>query len=416
LTVAALIAVTAVDMPYWDEWDWAGLVYKMHLGTLAFADLWAQHNEHRMLFPSLIMLGLARLGGWDPVREQFVSLGLVVLSQIAIVALIRRSAHGTAGVIGAAAASIFLYGLWQNENFGWGFQTAWFLCNACAIGVAVLLARPDPGWAAVVPAALLAAIASYSSAQGLVVWAVGAVALALSFRDRVRTLAVWIPAAIAAYVVYRHGMAPADTGHVDVLAQPLTVVAYGLTYLGAPLARLFGSPSSSVAGALLLLTLAASFVADVRSPDRIRRLVRGAPWYALAAYPLVCAAATAFGRGAFGVDQALTGRYTTIASLAWVAAAGLAAGRLSRRTQPLTRAQVGAAGAGAIVFGYAVVANNLHGWSEWKKSAALLTAARSELLASDSAVPANIYPVPARLVVFIGEMRAVRDGPFAGSR
>ena len=105
--------------------------------------------------------------------------------------------------------------------------------------------------------------------------------------------------------------------------------------------------------------------------------MRGAPWYALAAYPVLCAAATAYGRGGFGVDQALTGRYTTIASLAWVAAAGLAAGRLSRHTRPLTRTQTRAVVAGAIVFGYAVVANNLHGWSEWKKSAALLTTARA---------------------------------------
>jgi hypothetical protein len=413
VAVAAAIAVNAVDLPYWDEWDWAGQIYKMHLGTLAFPDLWAQHNEHRMLFPNLIALGLARLGGWHPVREQFVSLGLVVLGQIAVVAMLRRSAHGTAGAVAAAAATVFLYGLWQSENFGWGFQVAWFLCDTCAIAVAWLLTRPDRRGRDVLLAALLAIVASFSSSQGLVVWAVGLVALVLTFRAGPRTLAAWTFAAVATYVAYRYGMAKADTGHIDLVAEPLTALRYVLTYLGAPLTRLFGSTASTVAGALVVVALLAAFAIDLRGPQRVRRLVRGAPWYALAVYPLLCAVATAAGRAAFGVDQALTGRYTSIASLAWVALIGLAAVRWCRRTQPLSSVRRRAAIAGAVVCGYAVVANSLHGWVEWRKNAALLATARSELLRGDEAAYAAIYPVRARLVVFVGEMRAVHDGPFA---
>src|SRR4051794_2788618 len=50
----------AVDVPSWDQWELVGLLVKSSHGELRFADLHAQHNEHRVLFPRLLMLGLAR--------------------------------------------------------------------------------------------------------------------------------------------------------------------------------------------------------------------------------------------------------------------------------------------------------------------------------------------------------------------
>ncbi len=413
--VGVLIARTAVNVPYMDEWEWAAIVYKMHLGTLAFADLWAPHNEHRMLVPAAIMLGLARMGGWNPLREQFVSLGILVLSECALLALLRRSAHATAGALTAGTAMMFLYGLWQSENFGWGFQLAWFICNACAIAVALLLTLPKRRGLHLALAVIAAVVASCSSSQGLVVWAVGVAAILLAFRQPVRALAVWLAAGLVTAAFYLHGLHADGGGHLDVFAHPVTALRFALTYLGAPLTRWLGSPSSSVAGLLVLAAIAVSFASDLRSPYRARRLVRNAALYALAVYPLVCAFATAFGRAGFGVDQALQSRYTTIGSIAWIAAGGLVASRAARsRPAPAGRRRLGAALAGSIVFAYAVIANNLHGWVEWKKAAANAATARTELLRNDPAGLARIYPFRARGLMLAAEMRAVHDGPFVG--
>src|SRR6267142_5943506 len=55
-----VVARYAIDVPYLDQWDFAPLIDKMYQGQLTFHDLWMQFNEHRIFFPKLIMLGLAR--------------------------------------------------------------------------------------------------------------------------------------------------------------------------------------------------------------------------------------------------------------------------------------------------------------------------------------------------------------------
>ena len=41
-----------VNVPWGDQWDgMAPLFEKWFAGTLSFGDFWAQHNEHRCLFP-----------------------------------------------------------------------------------------------------------------------------------------------------------------------------------------------------------------------------------------------------------------------------------------------------------------------------------------------------------------------------
>src|SRR6266481_6254246 len=58
LLIGFLILRDGVDTPFWDEWDGtAPLFEKMAAGTLCFADFFAQHNEHRILFPRLIFFG-----------------------------------------------------------------------------------------------------------------------------------------------------------------------------------------------------------------------------------------------------------------------------------------------------------------------------------------------------------------------
>ena len=62
LPLAFLIWVVvqyAVVVPYLDQWELVPLLEKTYHGELTFHDLWAQHNEHRLIFPQIIMLLLA---------------------------------------------------------------------------------------------------------------------------------------------------------------------------------------------------------------------------------------------------------------------------------------------------------------------------------------------------------------------
>src|SRR5438128_1219761 len=68
-----------VNLPYWDQWELVPLLAKLHDGQLTLADLTAQHNEHRIFFPRLIMLGLATLTRYNTVAEMYFNAGLLVV-------------------------------------------------------------------------------------------------------------------------------------------------------------------------------------------------------------------------------------------------------------------------------------------------------------------------------------------------
>ena len=80
--IVYLISCYGVDIPSWDQWELVPLLGKMHAGKLSFADLWARHNEHRILFPRSIMLLLASLTDWNIIYELYVNviLGCAYLS------------------------------------------------------------------------------------------------------------------------------------------------------------------------------------------------------------------------------------------------------------------------------------------------------------------------------------------------
>ncbi|HZS38481.1 MAG TPA: hypothetical protein VFF06_16715, partial [Polyangia bacterium] len=59
IALAAFVWRFGVDVPYWDQWELVPLLKGAHDGTLRAADFFALHNEHRLVVPRLIMLGLA---------------------------------------------------------------------------------------------------------------------------------------------------------------------------------------------------------------------------------------------------------------------------------------------------------------------------------------------------------------------
>ena len=57
----SLVARYGVDIPYADEWTFAPLFVKAHTHTLTFSDFFEQHNEHRYVFPKLLLIAFAYL-------------------------------------------------------------------------------------------------------------------------------------------------------------------------------------------------------------------------------------------------------------------------------------------------------------------------------------------------------------------
>ena len=73
LAISALLLliytfIFSPNIPMSDQWELVSLLKNVDLN-----DLTAQHNEHRIFFPRLIYLGLAKLSHWNLKYETLIS-------------------------------------------------------------------------------------------------------------------------------------------------------------------------------------------------------------------------------------------------------------------------------------------------------------------------------------------------------
>ena len=307
----------------YDEWIWSPFVLALQHGTLTAADVWAPQGAHRSPVPTLLALGLARLDGWNVQVEMLAGIALAILTQVAVWRLLRRRLGSTRRAsVPFLASSLLLFSLTQSENWLWGFQISWFIVNAATVWAIELLDGTGRPWlrlGAAVPAAIAA---SLSLIFGFACWIAGAIVLAA--RPPRRRALVWCAAGAAAGAAFLRGYAlPAsENGWAAGAPSPLGDGAqFVLTYIGAPLGIAGARWGSEVLGAALLLAAGALIVEAHRQHRDV------APWTAMAAFALIAGAMEAAGRAGNGVDAALAFRYTTPASLAWIATIGLLAER-----------------------------------------------------------------------------------------
>src|SRR5436853_1792177 len=170
LLIGFLILRDGVDLPYLDQWNGtAPLFEKMAAGTLGFADFFAQHNEHRILFPRLIAFGLGRLTHWNVRAELFVIWFLALVCLFNIWELTWRSGRKNSNFWLLFSSSVLLFSPLSFENFLWGFQIGFLLPLACVTGciwVASSVRHPFN----FVFAMALCTVCTFSIASGLSSW------------------------------------------------------------------------------------------------------------------------------------------------------------------------------------------------------------------------------------------------------
>jgi hypothetical protein len=129
LYLAIMVAAYHVDVPYWDQWTLVPLIAKSHKGALTFQDLWTQHNEHRLLFPRLLMITFARLSAWRIAWELTTTI-LFAVGTFAVIGIrLIKAGRGRNGglvklvwVLPAIALLSFSMSQWENWLWGWNLQ------------------------------------------------------------------------------------------------------------------------------------------------------------------------------------------------------------------------------------------------------------------------------------------------------
>jgi hypothetical protein len=327
LLLVGLVSIFGVNVQWADHWEFIGIVRAYHEGTLGFDDFFAQHNEHRIPLPKMVLFGLAWLSGWNTAYEMAFGIVVAAIGFLFLLSMLRRTFHTGKGFVAAATLTgLVWFSPLQSENWLWGWQIDWFMvCTSLVIAVWALTAwRVQSNLARTAVATLAAVAASFSLGAGLLVWFVGLPLFLVSKPMRVWALP-WAAAATATIAVYYtdYQPGPDDGGIALLLDKPVDMTRYVMVYLARPLLAAETGTGVSIAAASLvtagLLTALglAVFALWRRGEDRAR--LTG--WVSLAVFAMVAAAITASSRLSLGIEQASTSRYTTIAQFLVIAVA-----------------------------------------------------------------------------------------------
>lgn len=305
----AFVVRYAVNAVVLDQWQVVALGRAASRGQLTLTALWAPHNENRMLFSYLVMLAANFADRFNVVADVVLSAALLLVAAGILVWLVTRISSRP--ILAAVPAAFVVLSPNQFATGLSGFAVALYMVLLCLVGGLALLevSRRRP-WAYGL-AILLAVVGSYSSAQGLGIWAAGLVFLWARGQRGMRVW-VWLGAAVATSALYAAGLpnSAAGAGPTWVLAHPAPALGFLALLVGSaipPAARLHLDDATLAAiGGLLLLLSAGLLGAALARRPRAERL--GLP-LALIAFAVVVDVLVAVGRADHGFAYAASPRY-----------------------------------------------------------------------------------------------------------
>ncbi len=201
-TVACLVLVVSygLNIIVNDQWNDVTVIRGSYTNFPDWSLLWQPHNENRIFFPNLIVVALAHFDHFNITHEEF--LGTVMLiAAYALLILAHRRRSPSIPWLYYCPVMILGLCLAQWQNMLWGFQMAWFLVMLTLAATVYLLDRIVLSRSALIGAVVVAIIGSYSSLQGLTIWAAGIVLLFYRRRSVLQILA-WVATAVVVIFWY----------------------------------------------------------------------------------------------------------------------------------------------------------------------------------------------------------------------
>jgi hypothetical protein len=325
-----------VNAPFWDEWTGVmPLLRDLTTGTLGWQQLFAQHNEHRILIARIVFIGITRLLGETNVLAFMASSALLAAVSSAIWVMTLRRLEFPRPVV--LASCLILVSAVQFENMLWGFQVQFYVLVLGALtSITAIALRPNVTWTTIALVCIGCLISTFGIASGLLTWGTSGLCLLLAawlqhrspralLRDRglLVRFGIFGAAGLGVGLLYFNGYA-APGHNASYAAKNLTqLLSWAAAALSFPLLE-DSSPLHVVLAVAQWVVIGAGLVtyAMQRKDARARKkllLVTG-----LVAFLLASALVMAYGRGS--VAQ-IPSRYATIflwgAALALVVAADL---------------------------------------------------------------------------------------------
>lgn len=308
LYIAANAVMYSRNIVFWDEFDTA-LDLILHIDGGAqwseiFQRLVALNNEHRTVTSRVLFA----LSYWVSGTVNFHVIGaignlfLVGACTILLLAVKGWESRVRLGVV----LALMMFQLEHFESFLWsGASIDHF--QVVMLGVGAIAALAHSTRTSFVIAALLGFLATFTLAQGIATWPVGA-GLLLQQR-RGRELSAWIACAIAAVALFLHGFTYNPGHQISSLSLERIghVLLYWLSLLGGPL-TLGQTGFAYIPGTVLLIGM----VALVRHGATAQKPIA----FFSALFAIVALAMVAYGRTELA-GTAINSRYLVLGALAW---------------------------------------------------------------------------------------------------
>lgn len=309
-----LVLALGVDVPFWDDFT-AVLqrVVKHENQGFRLEDALMPQNEHMYAVPGLVVLGSYELLGRCDLKFLMV-FGWAVWS-FASVALWWVGERWRMPPWAVFLAACHLHGMSQYEAIFWAtpaVQYGLLVGPSVAALAGFAYARKPPALAI---ASTLAAVAAFSSSQGIVTTFIGAAVLAKRGWRKLG-LAVFGAGASGLLLLfaYRQGGAMRTP---DLCFDPVTVARFSARVLGSSFPTGGGLIAEALGYALVVaLILTGWRLHQLRGASRDGHALFVAALIALA---LGWALLTAVGRGGLGLELALARRYAVVSQIAFVA-------------------------------------------------------------------------------------------------
>jgi hypothetical protein len=328
--VYALLALPAITsllyircftflVPVVDDWDFVALLGRIHSDQWTFHDLVSQHNEHRMFFPRLVMLALARLTAYDNRAEHYAGwVMMVVIGAVVLAHHIASEGWSNRAVLRFVPVAWLVFDLRQGDNVLWAYGFPTLTSLATAVAALALLAWSEEHPSRAIWAVILALVSTFSFSVGLILWPVGTVLLWWRERSRAAdgtdtdwwALVLWLGGVVLAVTLF-------FTGYRLPSRQPganlFRVAKYLLASWGMALTNDVTMAMATGAAVACLAVLLVAAIAREHRPTPQCLFPLGLMALALGNTFLL-----AQGRVHEGVGQALSGRYASLMLLLFV--------------------------------------------------------------------------------------------------
>ena len=307
----------STNIPFMDQWSFVPVLEKMVQNTLTFHDLWVQHNEHRIFFPKIIMLVLAKLTNWNIYFELTANIVLGVFIYLIVVRSILKTKEIINHWILCILSSFFIFSLVQWENWTWGWQIQIFL-NVLSVFVSLysfcLHKNNKNGYIITI---IFGIIATFSFANGVFIWPIILLILtidpSISIQEKSMKFLVFLSATLLNIFLFFYGYQ--KLGSLSSGFQPWVFIKYFFAYLGSPIGGFDGRVSIICGG---LSFIAYSLIAFKILFKKRFRTDGTLFWFSTSLYPILSGILSAIGRSILGYEQALSSRYTTISNMYWI--------------------------------------------------------------------------------------------------